>query len=64
MNIIFIEPAFPSYQRQFVRALHSIGAQVSGIGERPVEQLDHELQSWLTHYDQISSVTDEEALFK
>ena len=64
MNVIFIEPAFPAYQRQFVRALHAIGARVTGIGERPLDYLDHELQSWLTHYDQISSVTDEEALFE
>lgn len=64
MNVIFIEPAFPSYQRHFVRALHSIGARVIGIGDRPVEHLDHELQSWLTHYDQISSVTDEDELFE
>ena len=64
MNIIFIEPAFPSYQRQFVRSLHGIGARVIGIGERPLEHLDHELQSWLSHYDQISSVTNEDALFE
>jgi carbamoylphosphate synthase large subunit len=64
MNVIFVEPAFPGYQRQFVRALHAIGARVTGIGERPVEHMDRELQSWLTNYDQISSVTDEDALFE
>ena len=62
MNIIFIEPAFPTYQRQFVRALHAIGATVIGIGERPQEHLDPELQSWLYHYHQIGSVANEHEL--
>jgi phosphoribosylaminoimidazole carboxylase (NCAIR synthetase) len=62
MNIIFIEPAFPTYQREFVRALHAIGATVIGIGERPQDHLDPELKSWLHHYHAIRSVTDEQAL--
>ena len=32
MNVIFVEPAFPPYQRDFVRALHGAGARVIGIG--------------------------------
>ena len=39
MNIIFIEPSFPHNQREFVRALNAVGANVIGIGERPVEYL-------------------------
>ena len=62
MNIIFIEPAFPSNQRQFVRALASIGANVIGIGERPYEWMDEETQHCLGSYHQIGSVTDESAL--
>ncbi len=62
MNIIFIEPSFPANQREFVRALHAIGANVYGIGERPFDWLDPETQGWLTHYQQIKSVTDEGAL--
>ena len=62
MNIIFIEPGFPANQRQFVRALASIGANVIGIGERPWEWLDEETRGWLHSYRQISSVTDEAAL--
>ena len=30
MNIIFVEPAFPYNQREFVRALHAAGANVIG----------------------------------
>lgn len=62
MNVIFIEPAFPSNQRQFVRALASIGANVIGIGERPYEWLDEETRGYLGSYQQIGSVTDEGAL--
>jgi formate-dependent phosphoribosylglycinamide formyltransferase (GAR transformylase) len=59
MNIIFLEPAFPANQREFVRALASIGANVYGIGERPVDWLDDETRSRLGGYWQIASVTDE-----
>lgn len=62
MNVIFIEPGFPANQKQFVRALAAIGANVIGIGERPYDWLDEETRSWLSSYQQISSVTDEAAL--
>ena len=62
MNVIFIEPGFPANQRQFVRALASIGANVIGIGERPYEWLDEQTRAWLGSYQQIASVTDEDAL--
>ena len=50
MNVIFVEPAFPAYQREFVRGLHAVGATVIGIGERPGDWLDDELKSWMHHY--------------
>jgi len=62
MNIIFLEPGFPANQREFVRALASIGAHVLGVGDRPYEWLDDELKGWLGGYQQIASVTDEGAL--
>ena len=62
MNVIFVEPGFPDNQREFARALHATGARVTGIGERPVDWLDDELKSWLSGYEQVSSVTDEAAL--
>ncbi|RVT82242.1 ATP-grasp domain-containing protein [Rhodobacteraceae bacterium CCMM004] len=62
MNILFIEPAFPSNQREFVRALHAIGANVYGIGERPYDWLDDETKGRLKGYQQIESVTNEPAL--
>jgi hypothetical protein len=62
MNVLFVEPAFPRNQREFVRALHSVGARVTGIGESPLGSLDHELKSWMQHYEQVRSVVDEGAL--
>lgn len=62
MNVIFVEPAFPDEQRQFVRALHGVGARVIGIGERPLDALDPELRGWLHHYEAVRSVVDENLL--
>ena len=62
MNIIFVEPSFPYNQREFVRALHAVGANVIGIGERPARQLSDELKGWLSDYVQVSSVVNEAAM--
>jgi formate-dependent phosphoribosylglycinamide formyltransferase (GAR transformylase) len=59
MNIIFVEPAFPAYQRQFVRGLAEVGATVIGVGERWPDQLDDELRGWMWDYVHVDSVTDE-----
>ncbi|GAA5159776.1 ATP-grasp domain-containing protein [Ornithinimicrobium tianjinense] len=58
MNIVFVEPHFPRNQREFPRALASVGANVIGIGETPWEYLDDQLKSWMVHYEQVGSVTD------
>ena len=62
MHVIFVEPAFPKNQREFVRGLHGVGAAVTAIGEAPPEALDSELRGWLTGYEQVRSVVDEGAL--
>jgi len=59
IDVVFLEPCFPSNQREFVRALHAVGARVTGIGERPKSSLDPELAHWLFHYEQVGNVTDE-----
>src|SRR5688572_1553780 len=64
MNVIFVEPAFPYNQREFVRGLHAVGARVIGIGERPPETLDDELRHWLTHYERVQSVVHEPSLLE
>ena len=59
VDVVFIEPCFPANQREFVRALHAVGARVTGIGERPKSSLDSEMQGWLTHYEEVSNVCSE-----
>lgn len=59
IDVIFIEPSFPANQREFVRALHAVGARVTGIGERPKGALDPQLRSWLFHYEQVGNVTSQ-----
>lgn len=58
MNVVFVEPFFPSNQRHFVRALAEVGATVIGVGEFPSDALDGQLRGWLEHYEQVPSVTD------
>jgi carbamoylphosphate synthase large subunit len=58
VDVIFLEPCFPRNQREFVRALHAVGARVIGIGERPKAALDDEMRGWLSHYEQVGNVTD------
>ena len=62
MHVIFVEPRFPAYQRNFVRALAEVGAKVTGIGESPVEALGDQLRGWLHAYEQVRSVVDEAAM--
>ncbi len=62
MNVVFVEPYFPSSQRHFARALAEVGATVIGLGESPAEALDEQLKGWLHHYEQVPSVTDVEAM--
>ena len=62
MHVIFVEPRFPAYQRNFVRALAEVGAKVTGIGESPVEALGDPLRGWLHAYEQVRSVVDEAAM--
>lgn len=62
MHVIFVEPCFPYNQRQFVRALRSVGATVTGIGEMPTEALPDEVRGWLHHYEQVPSVVHQPSL--
>ncbi len=64
MHVVFIEPRFPSNQRQFVRALKEVGATVTAIGEGSKESLDSDMRQWLLHYHQVPSVVNEDAVLK
>lgn len=62
MHVLFVEPSFPRNQRDFVRALASVGARVTGIGESSLDSLDTDLKRWLQGYERVPSVTDAGAL--
>ncbi|HKA88804.1 MAG TPA: hypothetical protein VKE22_14140 [Haliangiales bacterium] len=64
MHVVFIEPRFPGNQKQFVRALAEVGADVTAIGEGSKESLDDELKRWLLHYEQVPSVVHEPSLLE
>ena len=64
MHIVFVEPRFPANQKLFVRALAEIGATVTAIGEGSKASLDDDLKRWLTHYEEVGSVCDEEAVLR
>ena len=62
MHVLFVAPNFPANQRQFVRALHAVGARVTGIGDVPPEYIDRELRGWLNGYEHVHSLGDQDAV--
>ncbi|MBL0217160.1 MAG: ATP-grasp domain-containing protein [Myxococcales bacterium] len=60
MHIVFIEPRFPANQKQFIKGLAEIGVTISAIGEGSKDSLDDELRRWLTHYEQVTNVCNEQ----
>jgi formate-dependent phosphoribosylglycinamide formyltransferase (GAR transformylase) len=64
MHIVFVEPRFPGNQKQFIRGLAEIGATVTAIGEGSKASLDDDLQRWLSHYEEVGSVCDEDAVLR
>ncbi len=64
MHVIFVEPGFPVNQMEFVRGLHSVGAKVTGVGERPIEGLPPDLRGQMVHYEQVGSVVNEEEMIR
>lgn len=59
MHVVFMEPRFPANQKDFVRGLREVGAEVSAIGEAPPGALGDDVRHWLAHYEQVRSVVDE-----
>jgi hypothetical protein len=62
MHIVFIEPRFPANQKLFIKALAEIGATITAIGEGSKDSLDDELKHWLSHYEEVKNVCDEQAV--
>ncbi len=64
MHVVFVEPRFPANQKLFVKALAEVGATITAIGEGSKDSLDDELKHWLTHYEEVRSVVDEEGVMR
>src|SRR5258705_7735178 len=64
MHVVFIEPRFPGNQKLFIRGLAEVGATVTAIGEGSKQSLDDDLKRWLTHYEEVGSVCDEDAVLR
>ena len=62
MHVVFLEPCFPRNQREFLRGLLEVGAQVSVISERPPQALPAELLRGVQGYEQVGSVIDQTAV--
>jgi formate-dependent phosphoribosylglycinamide formyltransferase (GAR transformylase) len=62
VHVVLIEPRFPVNQKLFVRALAEVGATVTAIGEGSKASLDDDLRRWLTHYEEVKNVCDEQAV--
>ncbi|MEO8702938.1 MAG: ATP-grasp domain-containing protein [Kofleriaceae bacterium] len=62
MHIVFIEPRFPANQKLFIKALAEVGATVTAIGEGSKDSLDDDLKHWLTHYEEVRNVCDEQGV--
>lgn len=58
VNIVFVEPSFPSNQRRFALALAAVGANVIGVGESEEWALDGELRDAMTGYYRVGNVTN------
>ena len=63
MHVLYIAPHFPSAQARFLVALKQVGAKVTGIGEPPAHELPFQVASLLDGWEQVSNVTDENALY-
>lgn len=64
MHVLFVEPCFPYNQKQFVRALRSAGARVTGIGEVPLHAMPGDVREMLYGYEQVRSVVHEPSLMR
>ncbi|HEX4955694.1 MAG TPA: ATPase [Thermoanaerobaculia bacterium] len=60
MHVLFLAPEHPPLHRDYVWALKAVGARVSGIGHKPVAELDAKLASWLSRYEPVRSLFDAE----
>lgn len=63
-NVVFISPNFPTNYWQFCRELKNNGMNVLGIGDCPYDQLAQELKDSLTEYYKVSSLENDEEVYR
>ena len=63
-NFVFISPNFPVVYWRFCRELKNNGMRVLGIGDCPYDQLTQELRESLHEYYKVSSLENNDEVFK
>ena len=63
-NFIFISPNFPLTYWKFCKELKNNGLRVLGIGDSPYEDLMQELRDSLDEYYKVSSLENDDEVFK
>ena len=63
-NCIFISPNFPTNYWQFCRELKNNGMNVLGIGDQPYDELTDDLNGSLTEYYKVSSLENEDEVYR
>ncbi len=63
-NFVFISPNFPTNYWMFCRELKNNGMRVLGIGDCPYDQLKPELRDALHEYYKVSSLENDEEVFR
>ena len=63
-NFVFISPNFPLTYWKFCRELKNNGMRVLGIGDCPYDELMQELKDSMHEYYKVSSLENNEEVFK
>ncbi|MFK7927204.1 MAG: acetyl-CoA carboxylase biotin carboxylase subunit family protein [Myxococcota bacterium] len=64
MDVVFLNPVFPSEMQDFARGLSQVGARVWGVGDRPAHALPDALRAHLTGYLHVPRILDEADVVK
>lgn len=59
MDVVFLNPVFPSEMQDFVRGLQAVGARVWAVGDRPAAALPEKVRRSVTGYLHVPRLMDE-----
>ncbi len=62
MDVVFLNPSFPSEMQDFCRALAHVGARVIGVGDGPPEAQSEKVRAAISGWIQVPSLLDEDDL--